>query len=87
MRYCPEQITLMDAYKAVKEDSLFAMHAQRPNPQCDIGRTIRNTLADFFAEAETALETQLAQRTVAEVLERMKAQNCEQATSKEAAKD
>lgn len=76
LRRGAEQITLLEAYKAVAEGSLFAMHAQRPNPQCDIGRTIQNTLSSFFAEAETALETQLAQNTIADVLERMKAQIC-----------
>ncbi len=72
----PEQITLLDAYKAVEEGPLFALHAQQPNPHCDIGRTIQQALTDFFSEAETALEERLAQSTIADVLERMKAQNC-----------
>ena len=76
LRRKPEQITLLDAYKAVKEGPLFAMHAQRPNPHCDIGKTIQQTLADFFTEAETALEAQLAQSTIADVLARMRAQAC-----------
>ncbi len=71
-----DQITLLDAYRAIKDSPLFAMHAQRPNPRCDIGRTIQNTLAGFFTGAEAALETQLAQNTIADVLERMRAQDC-----------
>ena len=80
-------ITLLDAYTAVKDGALFAMHSQRPNPHCDVGKTIQNTLAGFFADAETALETQLAQHTIADVLERLKAQICPYTASSGNVKD
>lgn len=70
-----EHITLLDAYEAVQEGALFALHPQRPNPACAIGKTIQSTLTAFFEDAETALEERLAQSTVADVLTRVQAQN------------
>ena len=72
----PETITLNEIYQAMKDGPLFPMHHQKPNPQCDIGRTIQQALAGVFDDAEEALEKQFAQITVADVLARVKAAAC-----------
>ena len=67
----PEQITLFDAYTAVKEGCLFAMHHQKPNPACRIGGSIQQALTGFFTGAEAALEAQLGGTTLSDVLARV----------------
>lgn len=62
------KITLLDVYKAVDEGELFAMHRERPNPACPIGRNIQAALENHFATASMALEDELRQVTIADVL-------------------
>ena len=62
------KITLLDVYQAVDEGELFAMHRERPNPACPIGRNIQAALESHFATASRALEDELRQVTIAEVL-------------------
>ncbi|QOT00254.1 Rrf2 family transcriptional regulator [Brevibacterium sp. JNUCC-42] len=64
----PEEITLLDVYKAVQSpDELFAIH-EEPNPDCSIGKQIQHTLTDVFSSAQQAMERELASKTVADVL-------------------
>lgn len=64
----PEEITLLDVYKAVQSpDELFAIH-EEPNPDCSIGKQIQHTLTDVFSSAQRAMERELASKTVADVL-------------------
>jgi len=65
----PEVITLLDAYQAVEDDQLLALHHSTPNPQCLVGRNIQRSLLQYFGEAEQAFAQVLAQRTVAQLLE------------------
>ena len=71
-----ENITLLDAYAAVREGALLQIHKQLPNPACTIGYGVRQALSGIFEEAETALEEKLAQTTLADMLRRVKAQTC-----------
>jgi Rrf2 family protein len=63
-----DAITLRDAYRAVSEGELFAMHRERPNPACPVGRNIQATLERRFDAAARALEAELARTTVADML-------------------
>lgn len=69
LRRAPEDITLLDIYRAVDEGRLLALHHRSPNPDCLVGRNIQHSLEDIFTEAELALESVLADRTVAQVLQ------------------
>ena len=62
------EITLLDVYRAVDDGDLFAMHRERPNPQCPVGRNIQAALEARFDTAARALEAELARSTVADVL-------------------
>ena len=62
------KITLLDVYRAVDEGELFAMHRERPNPACPIGRNIQAALEGHFETASNALEAELRQVTIADVL-------------------
>ncbi len=61
-------ITLGDVYRAVREGGeLFAMHRERPNPACPVGRNIQAVLERRLDDAERALEAELDRTTVAEL--------------------
>jgi Rrf2 family protein len=65
----PEAITFLDAYQAVEEDQLLALHHSTPNPQCLVGRNIQRSLVQYFGEAEQAFAQVLAQCTLAQLLQ------------------
>jgi Rrf2 family protein len=62
-------ITLLDVYRAVDEGALFAMHRQGPNPECPVGRHIQAALEGTMDAAARAVETELARRTVADLVD------------------
>lgn len=62
-----DRITMLDVYQAIDEDrQVFALHEQ-PNPKCPVGRNINVVLKGRMAEAEAALEAQLARTTIADL--------------------
>ena len=61
------EITLLDVYRAVDGGDLFAMHRERPNPRCPVGRNIQAALETRMDAAARALEAELARTTVADV--------------------
>lgn len=64
----PEEITLLDVYRAIKPDALFALHHTPPNPDCRVGCGIGPVLKDIYANAQDALGQELARTTIADVL-------------------
>ncbi len=61
----PDDVTLLDIYRAVEPYHLIAMH--EPDPKCPISRVVNTKLAPAIAAAETALEETLAAHTLAEL--------------------
>lgn len=64
-----EEITLLEIYHAVQKKSdapLFDFHPN-PNPQCPIGRNIREAMNAPLLDARTAMEQALAGHTLREV--------------------
>lgn len=76
-----EDISLFDIYCAVeclgKSGQLFSFH-DKPNPECPIGKNIHNVLDNRLEAIQKAMEAELAQTSLAEVVA---------ATEKEMAKD
>lgn len=66
-------ITLLDVFRAVEEETLFTMHHGQPNPQCPVGRNIQSVLEATTDAAQRALEAELAHRTVADILRQVNA--------------
>ncbi|MDB4948330.1 MAG: Rrf2 family transcriptional regulator [Gemmatimonadetes bacterium] len=65
----PEGITLLDVYRAVEDDALFALHAQPPCGHCDVGGNIQGVLQEVFARASRAMEAELEGVTILQVFE------------------
>jgi len=69
------KITLKDVYRAVEsERPLFALHHE-PNPKCPVGRNIQAVLERATGAAQAALEEQLGDRTVADVMAEVRAED------------
>lgn len=67
------KITLREIYRAVQKKSdasLFDFHAS-PNPQCPIGRNIREALDAPLSDAQAALEQTLETYTLKDVADRI----------------
>ncbi|MCA0754812.1 Rrf2 family transcriptional regulator [Paenibacillus sp. N4] len=70
----PEEITLLDIYRAVnviEENQLFRIH-EAPNVQCPVGRNIEEVLQAELYEAQAAMEQRLAQTTLSQLTTRFK---------------
>lgn len=64
-------ITLLTVYRAVQSDAdLFAIH-DNPNPNCSIGKHIQATLDDTFHRAQAAMEQELANQTLLDIIEHL----------------
>ena len=64
----PEEITLLDVFLAIEavDDELFAFHPS-PNMDCPIGSRIEPVLGAKLAEAQRAMENDLAKTTIADL--------------------
>jgi DNA-binding IscR family transcriptional regulator len=64
------EITLLDVYLAVESDhheSLFSIH-KKTNPLCLVGKNIQYTLEQRFTQAQRAMENELAQVTLEQII-------------------
>lgn len=69
----PEDITLLDVYRAVdciEKNGLFHFH-ENPNMNCPIGSHIHSLLDSRLEEAQNALEQNLSRTTIADLLSEM----------------
>lgn len=62
-----EDITLLDVYRAVKPDEVFALHHTPPNQECVVGCGIGSALGDIYENVQSTLEQELARTTIADV--------------------
>lgn len=64
----PAHISLLDIFKAVQpKDELFAIH-EKPNPNCAVGKNIQSALDVTFDRAQRAMETELANQSLKDVM-------------------
>lgn len=69
----PDQINLGQLFQAVEGTTLFPLHASTPNPRCPVGKTIQATLDGIFQNAQDALVGALAQTTLGQLVQDVKA--------------
>lgn len=64
----PEELSLLQVYRAVDApESVFRLH-ERPNPRCAVGGNILDTLGTVFGGAQEVLEAYLEKVTLADVM-------------------
>lgn len=75
-----EEITLLDVYAAVEDDTaVLPTHPHPPNQSCVIGRHMQSLLEEEFFAAQQEMEARLAATSIATILRRI--QQREPATS------
>jgi Rrf2 family protein len=62
------RITLAEVADLVKEDRLFALHPNQPNPECPVGRNIQAVLEVVFDDLEHLLADALSKITIADIM-------------------
>jgi DNA-binding IscR family transcriptional regulator len=67
-----QRINLAQIYRAVERCEPFSSPSRKPNSGCPVGNCIRETLANVFASAESALERDLEKTTLAAVVQAAK---------------
>ena len=69
-----QDVTLLDIYQAVdslgQSEQLFSFHEQ-PNPACRVGKNIHPLLDGELERTQVALEQELAQTRLSDLLEKM----------------
>ena len=61
----PKQLSLLEIYQAVEQKEIFQMHD--PHPYCPLARGVKTDLQEVFANAQAAMEQQLAAKTLEDV--------------------
>jgi DNA-binding IscR family transcriptional regulator len=64
-----EEISLNEVYQAVLTGEVFALHRQKPNQDCPVGKNIEAVLCNLQKEIDRAIEDRLSKRTLQNVLE------------------
>ncbi len=67
----PDDINLVDVYKAVCCGEVFALHGKSPNQDCPVGKNIEAVLCNLQKEIDKSVNTTLARYTLADVLEKI----------------
>jgi len=72
----PTRISLAEVYNAVEEEDAFTMPRRAPNKGCPVGQCIQDELERVFSSAENAMIEQLGRKTVADIVNSVRAR-CE----------
>ncbi|MBI1175911.1 Rrf2 family transcriptional regulator [bacterium] len=70
LRLSPERILLGNVLSSLEGTTLFGMHPRRPLSSCPVGCRIETVLDEVHDRARKALEKELNQITLADVLDR-----------------
>lgn len=63
------EINLNEVYQAVSTGEVFALHRQKPNQDCPVGKNIESVLCCLQKEIDKVIEEKLSQKTLQNVLE------------------
>jgi Rrf2 family protein len=69
----PDEITLLDVYRAVEvveKNELFQFH-EHPNMNCEVGANVESIFRSHVRKAQIAMENELARTTLKELAEEL----------------
>ncbi len=69
----PARISLAEVFNAVEEEDAFTMPRREPNKRCPVGQCIQDELDRVFSSAENAMLEQLGRKTVADIVNSVRA--------------
>jgi Rrf2 family protein len=64
----PEEISLLEIYRAVSPGEIFRLHPQKPNPACAVGGNIEPVLSKLQLNVNGAIDRELAKYTLRDVI-------------------
>lgn len=64
----PDAVTLLEVYRAVEGEPLFALHRGEPNQRCPVGAGIRPALEQVYGGVEDAARRALGETSIGDVL-------------------
>jgi Rrf2 family protein len=67
----PKEISLIEIYRAVSCGEVFALHRQKPDQDCPVGKGIETVLCNLQREVDAAIEEKLSKLTLQDVIERI----------------
>ena len=67
----PKDIRLSDIYKAVSGGEVFALHPNKPDENCPVGKNIAAVLCRLQKEIDHSVEEKLHQYTLRDVIEQI----------------
>lgn len=68
LKKSPNEITLLDIFKAVeKKETLFHFH-ENPNPNCPVGRNVHAVMDSKLDNIQNALENELSKITLSQLI-------------------
>jgi Rrf2 family protein len=65
----PENIGLLEVYRAVSKGEVFSLHPNTPDQNCSIGKNIPAVLEKLQKEIDGAIEEKLSKYTLQDVIE------------------
>ena len=68
----PEEITLLDVYRAVESVGVFSLHPRRPSRRCPVGASIGTVLEEVRGEIDEAIGHVLDRITIEDMVMRLK---------------
>ena len=68
----PDEITLLDLYRAVECPGVFSLHRQPPSRNCPVGVNIETVLGEVLEEVDLAVEHVLAKITISDIVVRLR---------------
>jgi Rrf2 family protein len=71
----PKKISLGSVYAAVSETPAIALHRNRTNQRCPVGKNMTGILGDVSDTVDTAIEKSLSRTSVADVLTKTLSKN------------
>ena len=74
------ELNLRKIYQAVGHESVLSIHTH-PNMDCPIGGHIQDTLGNVFAGVQQALEVALETVSIANLLDQIKVEHCQDGAS------
>ena len=68
----PRRINMGQVFRAVEVAETFATPSRKTNPDCPVGQCMREMLEEMFRSAQRAMEQDLENTTLADVIEAVK---------------
>jgi len=68
----PEEITLLDIYRAVEAPKVFALHSYPPEEKCSVSCRMKKVMTGLLDQAQEGMEKSLKEQSLADFVTQLK---------------